>query len=184
MSYRVSRKGKTMPIGSQSEATEILTAYREGDKKDLWYADIPLPKGWRYLGHGMYRAAFLSPSGVVYKVETGNRISRMQSNVSEYERILELRFSDDVKETGVIIPKAWLYSVSGRDIIAMEYMDGEWASGYHSMDECDCAGRFGDMCAWSQFITLESRLGMSDIHEGNAVFIPAQKAWALIDLGA
>lgn len=171
-----------MPIGAQSEATEIVAAFRAGDKLELLYSDFPLPSGWFYLGHGMYRAAFLSPTGVVYKIETGRRVSAIQNNLKEYEHILELRWSDAVVDAGVIIPKAWLYEVGGRNIIAMEYMDGEWVSKYHSMANCDCGDRFGGTCAMTQFMNLEMRLGMDDIHEGNAVFIPAQKRWALIDL--
>ncbi len=172
-----------MPIGSQTEANEILAAFNAPENKGVWYSEMTLPDDWAYLGHGMYRAAFLSPSGVVYKVETG-KYAGSQSNRGEYERILEMRFSDSVKESGVIIPKAWLYESGNRDIIAMEFMDGEWASSYHSMDECDCGERFGGTCAMTQFMNLERMLSMEDIHQGNAVFIPAQKRWALIDLGA
>jgi hypothetical protein len=173
-----------MPIGSESEATEILAAFRSKENAEKWYADMTLPNGWRYLGHGMYRCAFLSPSGVVYKIETGNRISRLQNNMTEYERILELRFSDVVEKARVIIPKAWLYSVGKRNVLAMEYMDGDWASGYHSLSACDCGDRFGNTCAYTQFAIIERYLNMSDVHGGNAVFIPAQKRWALVDLGA
>lgn len=172
-----------MPLGSMTEAETIFAAFKAPENKDVWYSEMTLPDGWAYLGHGMYRCAFLSPSGVVYKLETG-KYAGSQSNRGEYERILEMRFSDSVKTAGVIIPKAWLYSVKKRDVIAMEFMDGEWASAYHSMNDCDCGDRFGGTCAMTQFMNLERMLGMTDIHEGNAVFIPAQKSWALIDLGA
>jgi hypothetical protein len=172
-----------MPIGSETEAAEILAAFQDGEDNGFWGEEIPIPGGWRYLGCGMYRTAFLSPTKVVYKLERGRR-SNIQNNRGEYERILEMRYDETVRES-VIIPKAWLYEIYGTDVIAMEFMDGEWTEWHDGGTGCEyCGERFGGTCAYLQFERLESKLGMSDIHSGNAVFIPAQKRWALVDLGA
>lgn len=177
-----------MPTGSMTEAETILAAFKKGkaDKDFSGYADIPLPDGWRYLGNGAYRCAFLSPSGVVYKIElrSNNGYAWGQSNRGEYERILELRYDDRVKAANVYIPKAWLYTIRKTDVIAMEFITGEWCESYHSLENCNCAGRFGELCAMTQFFMIERHLNLSDVHHENAVFIPAQKRWALIDLGA
>jgi hypothetical protein len=154
-----------------TEAETILDAHRKGE----------IPAGWELIGKGDFRYAYLSPTGVVYKIEKGRT---GQSNRGEYERILEFRFDERAKRANVIIPKAWLYTIRKTDVIAMEFMSGEYSSPLHSIEDCDCGDRFNGTCATTQFMNLESRLGMRDITSRNAVFIPAQKRWALIDLGA
>jgi len=169
-----------MPIGNASEAAEILAAFRKGRSEDKWDEGIAIPDGWKYLGHGLYRTAFLSPSGVVYKLERGS-LSWWENNRKEYENILEMRYDSRVTET-VIIPKAWLYEIDGSDVIAMEFMDGIWTE-FHFPEDCECGDTFGGTCARVQFRAIEQKLALNDVHSGNAVFIPAQKKWALIDLG-
>jgi hypothetical protein len=158
-------------IGSMKEAAEILAAHKKGN----------VPADWEYLGKGDFRYAYRSPTGVVYKIEKGRT---GQSNRGEFERASELRISDAAKAANVYIPRVWLYTIRKTDVIAMEYVSGEYSSPLHSLDDCDCGERFNGTCATSQFLNLESKLGMRDITSRNAVFIPAQKRWALIDLGA
>jgi hypothetical protein len=164
--------GVAVPIGSMAEAETILTGHRAGS----------VPNGWEKIGSGEFRTAYLSPTGIVYKVERGFR--KGQSNRGEYEHILELRYSEAVKESGAYIPKAWLYEIGRVSVIAMEYCAGINVSiGCILEDECQCGPEFSE-CGWDTIERISYATGLTDLHKDNVVFLPAQKRWALIDLGA
>jgi hypothetical protein len=174
---------KAMPIGSLAEAETIEWHYRKNARTGNSPEDWELPNGWAYLGSGQFRAAFLSPTGVVYKVQ--KFANSRQSNRGEYEYLLELRYSESVKAVNVILPKAWLYTIGRAEVIAMEYMCGIKIPDY-CFYECNCTDQIktGGQCAWKELERIESALGLTDLHDDNVVFIPEQRKWAVIDLGA
>lgn len=84
------------------------------------YAPKYLPSGWKYLGSGIDRAAYLSPTSVVYKVMhyPGS------ANKDEYNATVFFREQPNVPE-GFAIPRCSLYRVNGNNVIAMEYLGEE-----------------------------------------------------------
>lgn len=62
-------------IGTQDMATVAST---------LLYMRKGLPEGWEFLGEGCYRAAFLAPDGVVYKVQHYTEGADSTENEDEY----------------------------------------------------------------------------------------------------
>lgn len=161
-----------MPIGSMTEAETILAAHK----------GKTIPAGWKEIGSGEYRTAYLSPTGVVYKIERGFR--KNQSNRGEYERILELRYDKILAGYGAYIPKAWLYECGRTDVIAMEYVTGASITLACLLDnECKCGPEFSE-CGWDILDRVSTASGLTDLHRDNVVFIPEQNRVALIDLGA
>lgn len=90
-------------IGTVSEARILFEARRCSGGR---------PKGWKYLASGCYRTVYLSPSGVVYKCETGAN----GANRREYENYVKL-LSRKLPE-GVRLPRLTYFREYG--IIAME----------------------------------------------------------------
>lgn len=76
-----------MLVGNQEEATLIHNWYHD----DRW-SRAALPEGWTKLGEGSFRAAYLSPSGVVYKVQKDLRYG-YQTNRGEYAKWRDLYFN-------------------------------------------------------------------------------------------
>lgn len=76
-------------IGNEKDALFIHN-WHHGQR--LWPGSLGAhPEGWKYLGSGAFRAAYLSPEGVVYKVQI-DRWYSIQSNHSEYETWKRLYF--------------------------------------------------------------------------------------------
>lgn len=101
-------------IGNASDATYIRD----------WYVNrtgaASAPAGWRKLGEGMYRVAFRSPDGVVYKVQDSYVYSE-QNNLGEYRNWNRLRLSCKLPQ-GARWPRLAYYGLDGRGVIAMEYV--------------------------------------------------------------
>lgn len=93
-------------IGSAVEAKTI----REGHEDGI------MPLGWCRLSEGCFRAVYLSPSGVVYKVNFNDSEG---ANEREYNNIISLQ-SCKLPE-GVRLPLATYYEDSR--VIAMEYFE-------------------------------------------------------------
>lgn len=100
-----------------------------------WDHNYPLPEGWGYLDEGEERAAFLSPDGVVYKVELNN----CGINRTEYFNICKLEMQESIENWR--IPEAMLYELDKfHSVIAMEYIDGEDPEACDSFltKSCEC----------------------------------------------
>lgn len=121
-------------VGCLSEAREIFEAM--GDR---WETGV-LPEGWTEVGDGSTRVAYLSPSGIVYKVCKEYSLDWLSENAHEYANFKE------IKERGLLpkgwhVPRANLYDFTafytqwtgrepekkwGRvDVLACEYIPGE-----------------------------------------------------------
>lgn len=155
-----------MKIGSLSDAKLIHRRRKSGKG--------PLPKGWKLLGAGTYRKAYLSPDGTVYKVDVGGF-----DNSTNYHEFLN--YSNINKRK---LPKGWsiaptkLYSFDDVNIIAMKYIEG-----YHEdIDDWpvdEIYKHFSDNRASAAFKVCN----IMDLHEGNYVVTP-RGTKVIIDLGA
>ena len=172
-------------IGSRKEALEILTNESDG------LGDLD---GWTLLGSGCYRAAFLAPSGVVYK------IGQRWANVAEVRvaRRLRARTFD-----GIYIPlaSAFSFGLRGRTevVCAMEYIEGThprgcWESVWKGVTElyCHCGAypenAYGDPhlnvppCDEALVIrTVKRATRLSDVHNENVIRMKDGRI-AVIDL--
>ena len=166
-----------MDLGTLEEAQLIYRRRKSGAG--------PLPAGWRKLGEGISRQAYLSPTGTVYK------IMGRQDNSNENEYLSCQKIKEGVKNNMTPLPKPWrvaeckLYKWDGlvkkpRDyftydwtegevcVIAMEYIDGQHAP---------------DNDYWSdQGDVVFSHLGSGDGHVANWV-MSNKGEYVIIDLG-
>ena len=99
-------------IGNLEEAQFIYNWYR--NIKASYY---DRPDGWQYLGSGCYRTAYLSPSGVVYKVEQSE--GSWQSNRGEYETWKRLYLNCKMPKHSRL-PKLSYFPVGQSGVIAIE----------------------------------------------------------------
>lgn len=151
-----------------------------------------IPAGWKYLASGISRRAYLSPTGVVYKVQKDPG-SDYQGNKGEHATAEKVRRSGSVK--GAYIPRTALYEVPGSWVIALEYMPG--IRGDHHWDACRSYTYYGEdtgrkctcmfpgavRCAARIKRELQTKLGLSDLHSENVLWVPSQRVWAVVDLG-
>jgi hypothetical protein len=159
-----------MKLGNKEDAQLIYRRRRSGNG--------PLPKGWKKLGEGAYRSTYLSPEGVVYKV-----------NGSTYDgdhNFIEAMNFRRIRSSKVKVPRTWrvaktkLYTFDHDDdkvnVVAMEYVKGEHKSGLcTSEQEEKYFEECGAIAAWDA-------LGLDDLHEGNFVITP-KGTKVIIDLG-
>lgn len=98
-----------------------------------------LPLDWTIAGEGSARIAYVSPDGIVYKVE----ISPEGSNSHEFLNINRIRKGEKLK--GWDVPEASLYVLDfDVSVIAMEFVSGV------PDIECDAASIFADECTCGQ----------------------------------
>jgi hypothetical protein len=107
-------------LGSEEDARLI---YEKGGK---------IPKGWKKIGYGAYRIAYLAPSGVVYKVAKRYypvTSSSKNDNDVEFDNYVRI-VSKGVSYRGWRIPKlyayTWIDAMSSLNItvVACEYIKG------------------------------------------------------------
>lgn len=171
-------------IGSAKEAETILAYYKNQEKfKDaknratlkIWdRGDKPvlvkrpkLPFGWKLLGEGCFRKAYLSPSGVVYKLQR-RYPNRFQTNVDEYNAIVRILI-DSRPVSGVRLAKSTLYMLSdGMPVMAMEYINSDWKD----ILEID----------YNPLKRAEFEWRLEDMHDDNFFYIPEQKEFVLTDV--
>jgi hypothetical protein len=108
-------------IGSYEEAEIIAGTVGKGRNV--------APEGWRLLGTGYYRDAYVSPSGTVYKVPTYDNYeeSGWESNQQEYDNLS--RLSDRPWAA-----KCSLHMVDGKPVVAMPLYQGRLGA-WSSLDE-------------------------------------------------
>lgn len=144
------------------------------------------PNGYRKIGEGCYRSAYLHrPTETIYK------IGYDYSNRCEAESAAELREQDFSNLSfDLHIPLTTLYPMShDTSVVAMEFAKG--AKPTHCMTqtysynrEYDCSCKLpGGMCFTDIHDEIESATGICDIHSGNVLVTPDLTFW-LIDLGA
>lgn len=143
-----------------------------------------IPEGWTRVGSGAYRTAYLSPGGVIYKVEHNYATGAGwgQSNRGEYENILRM-VRENARHEFCRLPKSTYFQLDGRGVMAMEYINGErpemWECGY----SCSCAKLTGE-CNTPVIDEIGHAFGIDDMHAGNIAWLPAQRTYVLLDCGA
>ena len=139
------------------------------------YGDAPAsyPDGWKLLGSGCYRVAYLSPDGVVYKVQMFPGMDSGQTNIEEYQTWWKLRLRHHEPE-GFRWPLMNHFEFDGHDDVnAMDYV-GETLSKYSGPDRQRYVNA-AKACSWD--------LGLSDMHHGNIAVDEKRKLIVPIDLG-
>lgn len=164
-------------LGNEADARFIRDWYaRELDKPtDNQYGDAP--KGWTWLGAGCYRAVFLSPDGVAYKVqqryaEPGGWES--QSNKTEAANLR--RYWLTRMPRGCRLPRWGYFELDGRGVIAMERFDKTLNRYSQYSDEGSkywgALGRISDLMC-----------DLYDFHGGNLAVDEENQLLVPIDLG-
>lgn len=150
-------------IGNIEEATLILRHVRSYQEGQGWlYCTPGAPEGWEVLGSGCYRIAYLSPSGVVYKVQLHR--DSLQSNEGEFRNIREQFFRK--MPIGCRLPRVGLFQADGEHVIAMEHFTQllrnfsyySWEGGkYHAaLDRLKSAVPISDMHAANVAVDVEN----------------------------
>ena len=129
-----------------------------------------LPRGWKLLGRGSSRTAFLGPDGLVYKVPSGDTYQ----NAAEGQAVWLWRKRTDLPEW-LIIPRAHFDSETG--VLVMEYHEGSQprCAGW---DGCSC----GQAVCWVEKLRDAAKLGWCDQQTANALLTPDGKV-VLVDMG-
>lgn len=126
------------------------------------------PEGWKYLGSGAFRKAYLAPSGTVYKVQHS---FWDEDNIREMENIERI---SGKPFPGWRVPKCTLYVVEDVPVIAMEYVKGSQTNKCQSLfryaeeSVCDCTPVNGkhEGHDWN---TIRNLWNIQDVHGANVL---------------
>lgn len=152
-------------IGCLTEAIEIASWEMEYD--DHYKEWLYIPDGWEYLGEGEHRAAFLSPSGVVYKREIGDG-EWFGANSIEYRYLRNAQISP---VEGWRVPDHELYDIPVGykmvSVMAVEFVGGEMdVFCDYFKGGCTC-GKPDGKCTRVAALEIMEAWGVSDVHRGN-----------------
>jgi hypothetical protein len=162
-----------------------------GNAKDAelihyWHHDIredgeweTAPEGWEYLGEGCYRTAYLSPDGVVYKVQQTEGYS-WQSNNGEWEQWKRL-FLNCRMPKHTRLPWMYFHALTGRGdlgVIATERFN-------RSLGSCSRYDykQKGDLDYWSLLEEVRYATGLGDLFGDNLMIDEENKMLVPTDLG-
>lgn len=112
-------------LGNEADARFIRDWHFDtGSQKDAWGDRTQRePEGWKRLGAGCYRVAYLSPDGVVYKVQQHYAKPgqwQSQSNKGEAETLRRYWLTKMPK--GCRLPRWGFFELDGRGVVAMELL--------------------------------------------------------------
>lgn len=161
-------------IGNRGYAMYIREWVR-AEQENEPYGDLPRsgPDGWQFIGSGCYRAAYLSPDSVIYKIQHTPGLWSGQANIYEYQKWWALRLSHRMPE-GSRLPIMTCFEFEGHDDVnAMEYV-GKTLNRYGGEDyykHADCLR------------AVSRQLGLWDMHHGNAAVDEKNGLIVPIDLG-
>lgn len=170
----------TQTFGDIDLAREIHAAYNG----NVWGS---VPEGWRHLGAGSYRSAYLHlDSMTVYKV------GDYEQNIMEAANSRRLRRAHLSLSVEIGIPRTRTFRVKSTEyrygraipecVVAQEYVIGDFAiacdSMYDSGFPCSCES---DPCHGRIMEEIEQNTGISDIHSEN-VLIDLDERWWIIDI--
>ncbi len=160
-------------LGNESDARLIF----EWKESQFLNGYSPAPRGWAYLGQGSFRSAYLSPDGVVYKVEHAPGGFYGQSNYGEMLNLRRYWLTKMPK--GCRLPRWGWYPIGNRTtgVIAMEHFD----TLLRSFSRYDANGAK----YWDRLVDLQEALyDMYDLYGTNIAVDVKGDAVVPIDLGA
>lgn len=169
-----------MTVGNSVDAKFIYN-FHMFDEEAQYGCDVA-PEGWRYLGAGCTRTAYLSPGGVVYKV------GESHTNLREAEASRKFRKRKSLADQLVFVPKARNWAVMDEDsferqyVIAMEYIDGKHTVCRASYASCNCRTFGAPYMCYSLLMDWLFEQGLHDMFSGN-VLHTADNKFYIIDLG-
>jgi len=164
---------------------DLVNAWRNNGM-DLWDSpaeqiDAMLPDGWSWISSGLYRCAYLSPKGTVYKVNRYVRDGRGH-HACNYGEALKVQQKAHSLSVGLAIPASTLYCVPGNSadgtptdyVLAVQAVDTSTpfndCDGYEDYCTCnaedECHVRVGVTCSSEALERVYSVI--SDVHPGNA----------------
>lgn len=134
-----------------------------------------MPKGWKFVGQGAYRWAFLAPDGVVYKVQhytEGDTLTENEEEFANFKRCADQIFKDSM-ETCRLAP-CYLWD---DNVLAMEYVP----VGERAMVESEYLDAFTDRAVnlWKYF----TRHNIFDACFGN-IWFDSNGVLTMIDYAA
>ncbi|AXH68942.1 hypothetical protein SEA_SPARKLEGODDESS_263 [Streptomyces phage SparkleGoddess] len=143
------------------------------------------PEGWRKIGGGSFRSAWLSPEGVVYKVQHHYN-GWGQSNGEEYANIVVI-LQKHKSHPLAFMPRSTYYTLDdNRGVMAMEFIKGEhpgWCNGC-SGGYGHCTVNYEGKCINRILREIGEAYGLFDLHDENVIWLPEQRKFAVIDIGA
>ena len=161
-------------IGNESDALYIrdwyMNDYSERYKRDPQGVD--LAEGWKEIGLGCFRAAFLSPDDLIYKVQHGYSEGR-GDNLKEWETWKRLYCTWKLPK-GARLPRMGYYNLDGRGVVVAEYLPLLLRHAWRS-DEYEQYRRTR--------AAIERACKLSDMHEANLAIDEENKLLVPIDLG-
>lgn len=159
-------------IGNEGYALYIRDWYvEEYDKAFSVQQDAPI--GWQRLGAGCSRTAFLSPDGVVYKVQCRYSGS-FQTNEREWRNYNRFRLSHRLPQ-GARFPRWSFYRLDGRGVIASE----KFVRLLNDFSQYSGEGS----TLWSLRGKVADRLNLWDMHGANLAVDEETMELVPIDLG-
>jgi hypothetical protein len=164
-------------IGSRKNATLICNFFHDNSatKEDI------VPSGWKYIGAGITRSAYLGPDGFVYKVAH----AWDYWNINEARAMRNFRTDPFLASIDVTTPRATLWTVEGGKVLALDYIDkaGEVECDYNYLDRekapCSC----GASPCYGELMQTLYEYGIADMFPEN-IHLAADGKYYLIDLGA
>jgi hypothetical protein len=148
---------------------------------------VKRPVGWKEIGNGSTRTAYLSPEKVVYKV------GESENNIMETHVARSLRTNKSLAKHNVFVPKSRNWQVKRADpawgreyVCSMEYIKTraitDCGSIYGSYRDCDCKPNRNRPCYSEVYKFLTEKMQLQDMWDGNLHY--SNKKFYLIDLGA
>lgn len=151
-------------IGTRKHAAAVQ---KHHDNYDVDSDDI------RRIGSGAFRVAYLHiPSGVVYKVERNAKYAKQVGMGNKCEQRNSTRLAKRAWEH-VYIPLVSVFTVEGKFIAAMEYVDGVMGMNY--------GDEHPGVAEWYQ---TPYRERIRDMHGGNYIIRASDKKMVPIDLAS
>lgn len=169
-------------IGSKKLAKRILNWHLHviaacGDDIDDVRTELSwsLP-GWRLLGAGMYRFAYLGPDGYVYKIDDHEWNTRgieynciYGNNAGEWQNYKRLH--EAVLTTKLRLAKSYLWSFGLRQVMCQEIVNTDNPMFGHEWPkyECKCDQHpfYKGNCFTGEVANLEDMFDLDDLHSSN-----------------
>lgn len=159
-----------MLVGNQEEATLIHEWYHDH------HGRYGAPEGWKYLNAGSFRAAYLSPSGVVYKVQKDRQGYGYQSNKGEYDKWRDLYFKCKMPRYSRLPKMGYFPTEDGLGVVAMEKFTKPWS--YWA-----CVPGTNDTVFWQDVVRdISNRCKVGDLGGNNLFLSDDEKTIVPVDL--